>query len=165
MAPSSKPSIELQPMSEEAYQSYYQVSIADYAQQIAAAGNVSKQEALKASEDQFSQLLPQGLLTEGQHMMAIWDLERELVVGKVWVGERPRGETRQAVIYDIRVDEDLRGRGYGTQTLKAVEELVRTLGLTEIWLHVFGHNVGARRLYERFGYKITNLTMRKSLKS
>lgn len=165
MPPSNKPAIELKTMSEDAYQDYYQSSVEDYAQQMAAAGNVSQQEARAASQNQFSQLLPQGLNSDGQHLMSIWDLERQRVVGMVWVGERMRGETRQAVIYDIRVDENQRGRGYGTQTLRAVEKLVRGLGLTEIWLHVFGQNVGARRLYERLGYEITNVTMRKPLEA
>ena len=97
--------------------------------------------------------------------MSIWDLESDRAVGIIWVGERKRGDINQAVIYDIRVDEDLRGQGYGTQALEAVEELARQLGLTEIWLHVFGHNTGARRLYDRQGYEITNVTMRKKLEA
>jgi len=59
--------------------------------------------------------------------------------------------------------EDLRGQGYGTQTLQAVEDMVRQMGISEIWLHVFGHNTGARRLYERLGYEVTNVSMCKKM--
>lgn len=163
MTQADQPEIELKPMSEPAYQDYYQASVAEYAQELAAAGNVSAQDAQAASENQFSELLPEGLKSIGQHLMSIWDSENQRVVGMIWLGERNRGDTNQAVIYDIRVDESLRGQGYGTQTLQAAEEFVQRLGLTEIWLHVFGHNTSARRLYDRLGYEITNVTMCKKL--
>lgn len=155
--------IELRPMSPQDFESYYRDSIEDYAQSMTSAGNVSRDEALEASEKQFSELLPNGLESSGQHLFSAWDPEKKTEVGMVWIGERPRGEQVQTVIYDIRMWEDLRGQGYGTQTLHAVEDLVRTMGFSEIWLHVFGHNTGARRLYERLGYEITNVTMRKKL--
>lgn len=157
--------IQLRPMSEKAFKQYYDASVAEYAQEMAAAGNVSLEEAQSASERQFSELLPEGLESPGQHMMSIWDQENERNVGMVWVGERSRGQMSQAVIYDIRVRESLRGQGYGTQALQAVEGMVRQMGLSEIWLHVFGHNTGAQKLYDRLGYEVTNVTMRKKLDS
>jgi ribosomal protein S18 acetylase RimI-like enzyme len=39
----------------------------------------------------------------------------------------------------------------------------RRLELSGIGLHVFGHNAGARLLYERLGYETTNLNMFKTL--
>ena len=46
---------------------------------------------------------------------------------------------------------------------QAAEAEVRRLGLYGIGLHVFGHNSGARLLYERLGYRTTNINMFKSL--
>ena len=37
------------------------------------------------------------------------------------------------------------------------------MGLPGIGLHVFGHNDGARRLYERLGYEPVNIFMYKQL--
>jgi ribosomal protein S18 acetylase RimI-like enzyme len=155
--------IELRPMSSRAFEAYLQMSIEEYAQEMVSARNVSQEDAQEASEKQFSELLPDGLDSTGQHLLSIWDPGSAKDVGVLWVGERERGEMLQAVIYDIRVMEDLRGQGYGTQTLQAVEDMVRQMGISEIWLHVFGHNTGARRLYERLGYEITNVSMCKTL--
>jgi ribosomal protein S18 acetylase RimI-like enzyme len=157
--------IELQPMSKEAFKKYYDASVVEYAREMAAAGNVSQEEARAASEKQFADLLPDGLESPGQHIFTIWDQQNERSVGMVWLGERAHGQTSQAVIYDIRVDEGLRGQGYGSAALQAVEEVVQDLDLPEIWLHVFGHNTGARRLYDRLGYEVTNVTMRKKLQT
>jgi GNAT superfamily N-acetyltransferase len=155
--------IELRPMSSQAFEAYYQMSIEEYAQDMVSARNVSQKDARESSEKQFSELLPDGLDSADQHLLSIWDPGSEKDVGVLWVGERERGETPQAVIYDIRVLEHMRGQGYGTQTLQAVEEMVRQMGIYEIWLHVFGHNTGARRLYERLGYEVTNVSMCKKL--
>jgi GNAT superfamily N-acetyltransferase len=150
-------------MSSQVFKAYYQMSIEEYALEMVSARNISQEYAREASEKQFSELLPDGLDSAGQHLLTIWDPGCEKDVGTLWVGERERGEMLQAVIYDIRVLEDLRGQGYGTQTLQAAEEMVRQMGISEIWLHVFGHNTGARRLYERLGYEVTNVSMCKKL--
>jgi ribosomal protein S18 acetylase RimI-like enzyme len=155
--------IELRPMSPQIYQAYYDSSVTEYAEELVKAGNVSADNAQAATEKTFSQLLSNGLDTTGQHLMSIWDPKSESNVGMVWVGEREQGGKRQAVIYDIRVNEELRGKGFGTQTLRALEKMVHDMGLSEIWLHVYGHNTGARRLYERMGYEVTNVTMRKKI--
>jgi ribosomal protein S18 acetylase RimI-like enzyme len=152
-------------MSPQIYDKYLETSVTQYAEELVKAGNVSTENAQAASEKTFSKLLTDGLDTTGQHLMTIWDLESDCDVGMVWVGERELDGGRQAVIYDIRVKEELRGRGYGTQTLRAVEAMAEDLGLFEIWLHVYGHNTSARRLYDRLGYEVTNVTMRKKLAS
>ena len=38
-------------------------------------------------------------------------------------------------------------------------------GLETLALHVFGHNPGARALYEKLGYEITNINMAKHLRT
>lgn len=68
-----------------------------------------------------------------------------------------------AFIYDIRMNEDVRSKRYGTQTLKALEEDAKGRGMTSISLHVFNHNEGAFLLYQRVGYRITNILMAKAL--
>jgi hypothetical protein len=45
----------------------------------------------------------------------------------------------------------------------AMEAEVKAMGLDRISLHVFGHNPGARRLYEKLGYETTNVYMAKQL--
>ena len=56
-----------------------------------------------------------------------------------------------------------RRRGYGEQAMAAIEDKVRELGLDTIDLHVFGFNTAARALYEKMGYSVTDVNMRKRL--
>jgi RimJ/RimL family protein N-acetyltransferase len=68
-----------------------------------------------------------------------------------------------AFIYDIEIYEPFRRRGYASQALLAAEDKARELGLKAIALHVFGYNTGARALYDKLGYRVTDLTMAKDL--
>jgi len=84
-------------------------------------------------------------------------------VGWLWLGEAPSEHKRSAFIYDILVRPEYRGQGHGTRVLQAVEAWANTLGMQHIDLHVFGHNTGAQRLYNRAGYRVTNIRMRRTL--
>jgi ribosomal protein S18 acetylase RimI-like enzyme len=52
-------------------------------------------------------------------------------------------------IYDIITHEQFRRIGYARRTLQLVENKAKDLGAEKIELHVFGHNHGARALYEK----------------
>lgn len=59
----------------------------------------------------------------------------------------------QAELGDIAVDEAWRGRGIGRRLLAAAFDLVRDRGVRELYLEVRVSNHGARRLYERHGFR------------
>jgi RimJ/RimL family protein N-acetyltransferase len=44
-----------------------------------------------------------------------------------------------------------------------MEEVVKIAGLNVIGLHVFGYNTGARAMYEKLGFEVTDVMMRKWL--
>ena len=44
-----------------------------------------------------------------------------------------------------------------------VENFAKSLSAETIGLHVFGHNNRAIKLYEKLGYKATNISMSKQL--
>lgn len=48
---------------------------------------------------------------------------------------------------------EYRGRGYGSLLLKAAESIARDAGLWRMSVIVADDNIGARRLYERHGYR------------
>uniref|UniRef100_UPI0038D450BF GNAT family N-acetyltransferase n=1 Tax=Deinococcus sp. TaxID=47478 RepID=UPI0038D450BF len=50
-----------------------------------------------------------------------------------------------------------------TQAFTALEADAAAHGATNIQLHVFGLNAGARALYEGLGFQTTNVVMRKEL--
>jgi len=68
-----------------------------------------------------------------------------------------------AWIYDISIDEEHRGKGYGRALLNGLEQVAREHGLESIGLNVFAGNDYARRLYERAGYEPTSIHMSKRL--
>jgi hypothetical protein len=53
-------------------------------------------------------------------------------------------------------EKDAWGKGYGTEATRLVmEEAFESLGLDEVRLEVFGHNVRAIATYERVGFEVT----------
>lgn len=65
-----------------------------------------------------------------------------------------RAERPDMLLMDgIAVSETVRGKGIGTRLLQAIEDHARRLGKRSIRLDVIDTNPGARRLYERFGFK------------
>jgi GNAT superfamily N-acetyltransferase len=54
---------------------------------------------------------------------------------------------------ELYVVPDRRGRGLGTALLRAAEELVQARGGELLEINVDGEDAGARRFYERHGYR------------
>jgi len=81
----------------------------------------------------------------------------------LWLRIKPGSAGSHAFGFDFLVREDVRRRGYGRAIMAAAEQKCRELGVVSIGLHVFGHNPGARSLYEQMGFAITGYNMRKKL--
>ena len=106
--------------------------------------------------------MPDGLDTPDQYLYAIYS-GQEQHVGYLWFGPLDEGGRAFAVLYDIVIFDPYRRRGYGLEALQVLEQRVKSRGLGEIRLRVFGHNQAARGLYEKLGYVATNITMAKPL--
>ncbi|WP_419146615.1 GNAT family N-acetyltransferase [Priestia endophytica] len=63
------------------------------------------------------------------------------------------------------IEEQFRSQGNGTLAIQLVEELLIEQGIKSFSLHVFGHNTGAFKLYERIGFNIVGVNMQKKLTS
>jgi GNAT superfamily N-acetyltransferase len=72
-------------------------------------------------------------------------------------------EPGQAWLFELVVDESLRGRGLGRQALRLAEEEARSHGMRRMALNVFGGNVAARSLYRSAGYGESSVHMTKPL--
>jgi ribosomal protein S18 acetylase RimI-like enzyme len=114
----------------------------------------------EVAERQTAQLLPDGVGTKNHHLWIVTEDAGERV-GVLWAFVDP--ERRRAFIYDIAIDEAHRGKGHGRRTLELLEEFVRPLGVTRISLNVFADNDVAIALYQKQGYRTTNLNMTKHL--
>ena len=153
--------ITLKPMTQSEFDEYLDRAVPEYAQAHIDAGDVDPSEALERARDDYVALLPAGLRTEDQFLFSIYAAGNVQPIGMVWFEMRARDGRRSAFIYDFRIDESQRGKGYGKETLMRVDEKLKSLGARHVSLNVFGHNHRARALYEKHGFKVTSIGMRK----
>ncbi|GAB1470541.1 GNAT family N-acetyltransferase [Chloroflexota bacterium] len=155
--------VRLVPMTESEFEIYLQHAIEDYAQDHIQAGNWDSSDALQKAEKEFLDLLPNGVTSKEQHLFSIEEGPTGVKIGLIWFADKSQESHPIAFIYDFLIYEEYRNKGYGKQTLLALEEEVKKLGIETISLHVFGHNKNAIHLYQTAGYEITNLHMSKKL--
>lgn len=157
--------LSLRPMTQPEFERWRQASCRAFADEQAAAGSWPPDEAFDRALQGSSALLPQGLATPGMFLLMAVRPDGA-TIGRVWVRlSHPQGLSDCAYLYDIEVDEEHRGAGYGRALLAAVEETVREHGVGRLELNVFGGNARAIRLYERAGYVTVSQQMRKNLRS
>ena len=66
-------------------------------------------------------------------------------------------------IHDLAVTAEYRGQGVGTMLLDAVAQRARELGCCRVTLEVDTENPGAKKLYERSGFVMTQEFWKKEL--
>ena len=150
-------------MSEGEFVAFATEAVPAYAADKVASGQWPKDEALELSRKSFNELLPLGLATPDNYFFTIRDPAEQAGVGMLWIAVQDRGGKRIAYVYDVSVKPERQREGYATRALLALEDKVRSLGLSGIALHVFGHNAVAHALYVKLGYQPTNISMFKSL--
>ncbi|MEC0126282.1 GNAT family N-acetyltransferase [Paenibacillus pabuli] len=155
--------MELVAMNEEEYASFRVRSIKDFAEEKVEAGTWAAEEAQERAETSYDKYLPEGLNTPGNYIYNVVH-EADGNVGYIWFNITENRRGKEAFLLDIVVEEVHRGKGYGTQTMEALEQKAVSLGVDRIGLHVFGHNVRASSLYRKMGYEVTDLTMYKEIK-
>lgn len=55
-------------------------------------------------------------------------------------------------VFELFVDESVRGKKVGASLMSEIEEYFRFHGCDSVRLEVFSHNQGAHRFYEKIGY-------------
>jgi ribosomal protein S18 acetylase RimI-like enzyme len=91
----------------------------------------------------------------GFAIAVIWEQSEtnRLEIGPHTVGE----------VTDLFVAADFRRRGVATRLLRLAEGYLSEAGCDSFWLNVFAPNIGARRLYEGFGFIAREIGMLKQL--
>jgi GNAT superfamily N-acetyltransferase len=153
-------SIELRPMSEAEYATWRGRVELDYAQDMIDAG-MDPDAAREKAERDFPALLPDGLATEGQDLYTV--AKGDESVGVLWVCERDVEGGRVLFIYDVRLDESQRGKGYGRAAMELAETEAKRRGLARVALNVFGGNEVARNMYRSLGYDEIAIWMTKQV--
>ncbi|MFZ6031447.1 MAG: GNAT family N-acetyltransferase [Chloroflexota bacterium] len=99
------------------------------------------------------------LSERGDTLMWLADLEAVGVIGQAFVSlrsgraELSDGRSR-AYVYAFRVKPPYRGQGVGTKIMETIEADLLRRGYQRVTLNVAKGNAGARRLYERLGYRV-----------
>ena len=148
----------LEPMSEATFTEYRAGAEAEYAAEVAESGTMSAAEATEKAAADYQRLLPDGLRTPDQHLLAAVT-DDGVEVGVLWL----HVSGGKAFVYEIKVRPEHRRSGHGRAIMLAGEEYARARGVTSIGLNVWGANTVARSLYESLGYRTTSVAMRKEI--
>jgi RimJ/RimL family protein N-acetyltransferase len=153
--------VSLRRMTQDEFQAFLAQSVPEYASEKVRAGNWTSQEALERSRKDHATLLPEGLASPNQHLYTI-ELDGT-PVGRLWLSDDPKTAGGAGFIYDLFVAEPFRRQGIAAEAMRLLENEALSLGVRSLALHVFGYNLGARALYQKLGYEITNINMSKAL--
>lgn len=150
------------PMTRKDFEIVREAGVKRYAEENVRAGYWTSNEALQRSHEAHDRLLPEGLKTEGHHLYRAVDPELDVPIGHLWI-KVETGENRRGFIFDVHIEEEHRGKGYGRAMMKALESKARFMKLSSLSLHVFASNDVARHLYDSLGYEMKSLNMVKVL--
>lgn len=155
--------VRLVPMTEAEFVGFKEHSLAAFASGKRAAGYLNEAQARTIAEQTFAQLLPQGVGTPGQHLVAIEEQASGERVGLLWFGVTDQGAGPLTYLFDGLVFEPHRRRGLASAALEAIEAASKEAGASQVALQLFGANAAARALFEGRGFKVTDVMFAKSL--
>ena len=152
--------IRLRELGDEELPAYLDEARRFYAADMVAHGRMSAEHAREKSRRDHASLFPGGKRQAGHHVCAIEVAESGEQVGRMMYALRDRGVL---FLYQVELDPDARGQGYGREAMGLLEEEGRRLGATRIELNVFGDNDVARGLYRSLGFAEQAVYMLKEL--
>jgi ribosomal protein S18 acetylase RimI-like enzyme len=154
-------SVRLRPMTDDEFAAWLPQMRERYASDMVEFAGMSPERATAKAVDDIERLFPGGRPSP-QQLVYLVEADGE-PVGDLWLAERDDTLEHSLFIFDIRLDEAHRGRGYGKAAMLFAEEEARRRGLDRVALNVFGGNVVARGLYRSLGYEENAVAMSKTL--
>lgn len=151
--------IRLESLLQEDFEPFLEREIRGYAEDHMRNGSWPAEGALERSRKEFEFYLPDGTRSQHQYLWSLVD-DAGNKIGVLWV----QVKDGKAFIFDFVIDEEFRGKGFGKQTLSALDEKLKSLGAQSVALHVFGDNISAQELYKKMGFSIVGMNMKKVLK-
>jgi ribosomal protein S18 acetylase RimI-like enzyme len=157
-----EPVVTLERMSPDGWKAWRAASVRTYAAEMVRVGSWPAEGAQDRADALFGRLVPDGQQTTGHEFRSIVNADGE-AVGALWFAADGDAAGDRAFLWDIAIDPEQRGRGYGRAAMEAFETLARSLGYHAIRLNVFADNTVARALYDSVGYTETSLAMHKNI--
>src|SRR5258705_3799919 len=155
------PRIRLEPMTQEQYSDFMEAILPAYVAERAAADHVSAEVAERYARHQHARLLPEGHRTTGHRFLRIASTDGDESVGGVWFWIDV--ENNQGLLYNITVLPRHRRRGFASDALVLVGEMVRAAGWITLGLNGFSSNDGAIALYRKVGFSAVSSYWNKPL--
>ncbi len=144
-------------MTEPQFESFVESSNADYARESPLYRDLPFAEALEfVIKEFYTRTAPEGLNTPGHHFIAIMNGTEQ--VGYLHLSEKPVG-TKILFAWDFAIHPEHQKKGYGKTAMLLAQKHFSDLGYTKVILNVFAENAGAIKLYEAFGFKVTQFNM------
>jgi ribosomal protein S18 acetylase RimI-like enzyme len=133
----------------------------EYAKDLVTLGQ-TPEDARRYADESMARSFPSGTPGPGHAVFDVVD-DAGVAVGYLWIGPDTSDDAGAWWIWDIVIDADKRGRGFGRMAMVLGEEYALAQGARTLGLSVFGFNTGARGLYESLGYETTSVKMLKRL--
>ncbi|MEC1627089.1 GNAT family N-acetyltransferase [Bacillus mojavensis] len=152
----------LEDMTVEEFKAFRGMSVQNYAKQNIASGTWTEKEAIEKAEQAYEKMIPDGRNSSNHNFCNITNEQGERI-GWLWLYADPLHPQKEAFIYSFGLYEAYRGKGLAQLALQTLDERAREMGVERLALHVFAHNETAVYLYQKMGYAMTNIRMRKQL--
>ena len=154
--------LQLRPMTAAEYDAWSATAAEEYAAELITAMRLSSEEAALKATQNFAHLLPKGRATP-DHTVCMIEDEHATPIGSVWFAEERTDGRERLYVYQIEINADERGRGFGRETMELVEAETRARGLGRIELNVWPSNHVARALYRSLEFDEISIGMAKVL--
>ncbi|PEK99059.1 N-acetyltransferase [Bacillus sp. AFS017336] len=152
--------LNLTQMNKQDFQRFLDLATVNFAKDKVKNGSWKEETALDQSKAAFQSLLPEGEKTENNYLKNI--VLNEQFIGYIWYSINLKQEPNYAYLFEILIYPEYRGQGYGNEAMSACIKEINELGIEDVCLHVFGHNQGALKLYQKLGFEITDYNLKVS---
>lgn len=150
--------IELTLMNEQNFRSFIDIAVVNFAKDKVINGSWKEDTALEQSMSAFNSLLPEGEKTENNVLKNI--VFENQNIGYIWYSINKKQEPYYAYLFEIFISPEYRGRGFGTEAMSLCMKEIKGKDIDDVWLHVFGHNQSALKLYQQLGFEITDYNLK-----
>ncbi|MEW2624146.1 GNAT family N-acetyltransferase [Streptomyces sp. NPDC048106] len=151
-APEPVDGVTARPMTEDEYAGWLALEKAAYVGDIVRSGALDQEGAVRKSDQDFADLLPEGLATPDNTLLVLEAAGEP--IGTAWLrhGYLPG----VSYGYSLHIHEEHRGKGYGRAAMTVGEQATFAAGDSALMFTVWGGNEVAMNLYTSTGYRIVD---------
>jgi ribosomal protein S18 acetylase RimI-like enzyme len=157
----SEMTLTLQRILANEFPSWLDRSCAEYVGDLVTQGG-SHEEAQRIAAESMARSFPEGVPSPGNEVFHVMN-EAGAAVGYLWIGQDVSADPGAWWVWDVVINPDQRGQGFGRAAMLLGEEYARSHGANSLGLSVFGFNTSAQGLYNSLGYETTSVKMLKTL--